>query len=571
MADPLILGRYRQLETLGRGGSGTVELCWDTRIQRRVAIKRLPVADADGKQVPGLREARTAAMLSHPSIVSVYDFELDGAEALLIMEAVEGPSLARLIKDTPAGTFDLDILTSIATGVANALDFAHENQVLHLDVKPDNILVTRNGTTKVSDFGIAELAGSAGFGEASGGTIGYMPPEQMQGLPLDERCDEFAFAVVIYEMLTGRCPFAKKTLDASLKAIEKGKISAPSEFRDDIDPRIDDILLAALSPEREMRYASVFDFFDALLPHLGNASDGIVKLHEVIECEDDPDELPGQAEPHVRGGLRLTPAQRVMVGRIASAGLSWWTAFAALNTVAALGSPVAAAVSAASALGSLIKPAFGAVIALCMVTASLIACLQPMPILLATLLAACSILWLLAQGRDHLVSSRAVTDIACTFVAAPLSFAFCTPLASFAAAALMGPRRAAASAALSATTAFCIGTFWAKRPFLGFELENGDILGQALAAPAFWILLAGWVLATLSMSLLCSRGSRLLSASGSVINAFLLLASQMLAHWAMFGDWTAPAAPVTAVVVLAMMLTIVGTFSSLPNRYEGDR
>lgn len=164
MQGPLILDRYRPIEVKGEGGSGKVEICWDTRIQRRVAIKRMPISSewANGS-IPGLAEARTGAMLSRPSIVSVYDFDTVDNEAFLIMEAIEGPSLAQIIDDTPPATFDLDIAAAIVLAVGDAIEFAHENQVLHLDIKPDNILVNRNGACKVSDFGVSELADAQGF------------------------------------------------------------------------------------------------------------------------------------------------------------------------------------------------------------------------------------------------------------------------------------------------------------------------------------------------------------------------------------------------------------------------
>ena len=137
MQGPLILDRYRPIEVKGEGGSGKVEICWD---------KRMPISSewANGS-IPGLAEARTGAMLSRPSIVSVYDFDTVDNEAFLIMEAIEGPSLAQIIDDTPPATFDLDIAAAIVLAVGDAIEFAHENQVLHLDINPDNILVNRNG------------------------------------------------------------------------------------------------------------------------------------------------------------------------------------------------------------------------------------------------------------------------------------------------------------------------------------------------------------------------------------------------------------------------------------------
>ena len=284
----LILDRYRPLEVIGEGASGTVEICWDTRIQRRVAIKRLPIADTGASgAVPGLAEARTGAMLSHPAIVSVIDFDATSNEAFLIMEAIEGPTLAQLIDEDPDHMLSLDVVAAVAQAVAEALDFAHENQVLHLDVKPENILVDLAGHVKVSDFGVSELADAQGFAEASGGTIGYMPPEQMLGEDLDQRCDEFAFAAVVYEALTGECPFAAHSLDESLQLIERFDIAAPSSFREDVDYELDEAILTALEPDREARYETVLDFHSAIEPLLGDPKAGALELRELAYIDDE--------------------------------------------------------------------------------------------------------------------------------------------------------------------------------------------------------------------------------------------------------------------------------------------
>lgn len=275
----LILNRYRPIEVKGQGASGTVEICWDTRIQRRVAIKRLPLQAPQGSdEMPGLAEARMAAMLKHPAIVSVYDFQTNLDEAFLIMEAIEGPTLTQLIDEAPERMMSLDTAAAVASAVGDALDYAHSNQLLHLDIKPDNILIDTSGQVKVSDFGVSELVDPQGFTGAKGGTIGYMPPEQMRCQDLDQRCDEFALAMVIYEMLTGERPFKAASVDESLRLVERFDIAAPSDIRGDVDPRIDDVLLSALDPNREERYMTVLDFVDALMPYLGDIDRGSAEL-----------------------------------------------------------------------------------------------------------------------------------------------------------------------------------------------------------------------------------------------------------------------------------------------------
>lgn len=139
----LLLGRYRVLERRGTGGFGTVCTCWDTRLMRRVAIKRMPLAAETGTTAQeALAEARTACMLGHPNIVTVFDFEADGAYAYLVMEYVDGLNLAELLARVEGGRLTPEECAHVLSSVARALDFAHENRVLHLDIKPTNIMST---------------------------------------------------------------------------------------------------------------------------------------------------------------------------------------------------------------------------------------------------------------------------------------------------------------------------------------------------------------------------------------------------------------------------------------------
>ena len=225
MAEDLILNRYRPLEEAGAGGYGTVVVAWDPRIQRRVAIKMLqvdpslipaPTSDKgtyDIADIPGLEEARTAALLNDPNIVGVLDFEIEGTTAYLIMEYVDGCTLTQLLHDYP-DDITPEIVGAVFKSVAHALQVAHENQVLHLDIKPDNVLITRQGDVKVTDFGLSKLSNAEGFDKAVGGTIGYMPPEQMALQPLDVRCDEWALASITYEMIALNNPFFAEDLKA---------------------------------------------------------------------------------------------------------------------------------------------------------------------------------------------------------------------------------------------------------------------------------------------------------------------------------------------------------------------
>ncbi len=286
MEQQLILDRYRPLEELGEGGYGTVVLAWDTRMQRRVAIKRMTLPlDHDGEPVhnpPGLAEARTAAMLNHPAIVTVYDFETDGDEAFIIMEHIDGASLEKVLDDL-GEPLDLDETAAVFSAVADALDFAHDNGVLHLDIKPANILINRDGRVKVADFGMAAISTVMGHGASVGGTIGYMPLEQLEGMRVSEATDEWAFAALTYECLTAENPFDDDTLEAAIVRLETLDTPLPSELEPSLPRAIDDVLLAALGLRPADRYRSVVAFADALEPHLGDARLGRESLAELVE------------------------------------------------------------------------------------------------------------------------------------------------------------------------------------------------------------------------------------------------------------------------------------------------
>ena len=262
----LLLGRYRLEGEAGHGGFASVKVAWDTRIQRRVAIKCMPLEEAaemlpeggsillgkgsiDTSAVPGLEEARTAAKLSDSSIVQVYDFEVQDGMAYLILEYVDGMTLAEVLHMYPDDV-DPDIVSAVFKAVAKALQVAHAHQVLHLDIKPENVLIDKQGHVKVTDFGLARLAGEAGYGAAEGGTIGYMPPEQMEQRNLNERCDEWALASLAYEMISGANPFLANSIPEAEDAIYDAELVIPSLCMEGLDPAIDDVMFCALSAGR---------------------------------------------------------------------------------------------------------------------------------------------------------------------------------------------------------------------------------------------------------------------------------------------------------------------------------
>ena len=179
-------------------------------------------------------------------------------------------SLEEFLTGVEGNSLTYDEAAAVADALAQALAFAHENGVLHLDIKPANVLIDRNGHIKLADFGMATLTSAAGFGGARGGTIGYMAPEQLRGEVVDERSDVFSLAAVLYEALCATAPFRAGTPADSLKRIEKGVIY-PSSLLADIPQNTEDALLCALAPNADDRPATISDFGDLFGAHLGNA------------------------------------------------------------------------------------------------------------------------------------------------------------------------------------------------------------------------------------------------------------------------------------------------------------
>jgi serine/threonine-protein kinase len=213
---------------------GKVYRALDTQLGRRVAIKVLPAALSRtlGRVVRFHREAKVLAALNHPNIAAIYGLEGGRDGRALIMELVEGPSLARKIREGP---LPMKEALQIARQIADALEYAHEKGVVHRDLKPANIMLTLEGSVKVLDFGLATIAGNPlagpdaasmatltmGFTQAGVilGTVAYMAPEQARGKPVDKRADIFAFGVVFYEMLTGTRLFSGETVSDTLAAV----------------------------------------------------------------------------------------------------------------------------------------------------------------------------------------------------------------------------------------------------------------------------------------------------------------------------------------------------------------
>ncbi len=571
MEGSLILDRYRRINTAGSGGSGQVDICWDARIQRRVAIKHIPLSTQgplSGEGTPGLAEARTAALLKHPAIVSLIDFEVENDEALLIMEAVEGPSLSDIIDSVDEGDLDLDIIATVTEAMASALDYAHENQVLHLDIKPDNILIDASGRPKVSDFGIAELADAQGFGQACGGTIGYMPPEQICSEELDQRCDLFSLAVCVYEMLTGTNPFTANSIDASLMRIEAFSFEPPSAFREDTAYELDDVLFTAMQPNREDRYETVVDFMEELRPYLGDAKVGQQKLRQGMHSQDDSEggedyDAENSDKDDSGAGLnfgqnlwnKFPPTAKKIAGRSCAAILSWCIAAYGLALFEQLQIEVALIGALAAAALAAISPSIGAGAALCVLAAALIY-LPQIPTLAGLLLLAFTILWWIFIARG---STSAVNV---TLFSAPLGLIYGTPFVPLIAGYTLRPRQAVGSSLMAGMLLMCLCLATGSPSILhtNFQvIQNASpitLLTSVWGNPVMWICYVSWPIAALLMSLCCATNKKFLCILGSFLATAVLFGTQLLVQWMQADAFALPPVAWCLAHLLALMCII---------------
>ena len=258
------VSHYRILGKLGGGGMGEVYEAEDTRLTRRVALKFIPEEMAkDGKSLDRfMREARAASQLNHPGICTIHDIEDNGGHPFIVMEKLEGSSLKDLLRTR---RMEVDEILDIGIQVTDALAASHAKGIIHRDIKPANIFVAQSGQTKILDFGLAKMMHDPKSSEAAledsltamgviPGTAIYMAPEQARGEELDPRCDLFSLGVVLYEMATGKKPFATGNIITSLDAVLNHKPVAPLELNPKLPPDLEGIIGRAMEKERGHRY-----------------------------------------------------------------------------------------------------------------------------------------------------------------------------------------------------------------------------------------------------------------------------------------------------------------------------
>ncbi|MGE5715288.1 MAG: protein kinase domain-containing protein [Acidobacteriota bacterium] len=328
---PRKFARYEVERELGKGAMGVVFLGRDPVIGRRVALKTIRASGEDDSETREfterfLREAQAAGTLSHPNIVTIHDVgeEVETGTSFIAMEYVEGKNLKQLLKDKVS--FSYDRIAEIVTSVGEALDYAHRRGIVHRDVKPANIILTNDGTVKITDFGIAKIETSS-LTETGQflGTPNYMSPEQVTGEIVDGRSDLFSLGVVLYELLTRKKPFAGDNLTSISYKIVHEDYPPPQTYDATIPAEFNPILARALAKDPAARFQSGRDFVRALsefrarhaememLKDLGEMVAQAERLGPVSAVESKeslpatPDKFPVPAPPPARPGPGLGP------------------------------------------------------------------------------------------------------------------------------------------------------------------------------------------------------------------------------------------------------------------------
>jgi serine/threonine protein kinase len=268
------IGRYQIQGELGRGAMGVVYRAFDPMIGRIIAIKTIHLSsltdpqDRERMHDRLRREAQSAGILSHPNIVTIYDIQDHGETAYIFMEFVDGPTLESITSDRRAPS--PATLLALLKQIAAALDFAHSKGIVHRDIKPANIMIQGERIAKVTDFGIARINAQASVSKGATvagtllGTPNYMSPEQIQGEAVDGRADQFALAVLTYELLTGDKPFYADSIPALIYKIINTDPPRAERLNSSLHPDAGAALARAMEKDRDSRFASCVEFVEAL-------------------------------------------------------------------------------------------------------------------------------------------------------------------------------------------------------------------------------------------------------------------------------------------------------------------
>jgi serine/threonine-protein kinase len=315
------IGRYALKQVLGQGGLGTVFEAWDPLLSRTVAVKTLQFDIDTPTRVSldalFLNEARAAAGLSHAHIVTVYDAGLSAYGVYIAMERLRGRDLRQALQSgwTPSPAE----AALLVRRVADALAYAHARGVVHCDIKPANIFLTRREKPKVLDFGIARVAHSAALPALEGVVAGsphHQAPEQLHGGTIDARTDIYALGTVMYELLTGRKAFGGESLEQILTAVSESEPPPPHELRPEVPVELSAIAMRAMARDPQARYGSAQDMAHALRQWLAGQA---LPVSDAVASEPAVSVPPAEVRPR-RAGARTMLAAGIAAGVLALAG-----------------------------------------------------------------------------------------------------------------------------------------------------------------------------------------------------------------------------------------------------------
>ena len=300
-AGPLLKNRYQLGRVLGRGGMCIVYQAWDTRLQRFVAVKRLepPLNEDPRTRARFDREGRALALLSHPNLVTLIDRGSSENDDYLVFEYVEGRSLKELIRD---GHMSIEAFGLIVGQVAEGLAAAHLAGIVHRDVKPQNILIDRQGHAKVTDFGIATGQDWTRVTRAGAviGSARYMSPEQIRSKPVDARSDVYSLGVVMYEMLTGHPPFDGNNMPEIARLHLQAPPPPMTDARTRLPKGLDNIVMRCLAKDPDDRFCSMDELLGALVGL------GLYTPREVIEASSSHKRILRRGAAEERSGRQPT-------------------------------------------------------------------------------------------------------------------------------------------------------------------------------------------------------------------------------------------------------------------------
>ena len=260
------ISHYKILEKLGEGGMGVVYKAQDLKLDRSVALKFLPsyLSQAEEEKKRFIHEAKAASALDHPNICTIHEIDqTEDGQMFIAMACYEGKTVKERIEHGPP---PLDQAIDITIQVAQGLAKAHSQGIVHRDLKPANIMVTNDGMVKILDFGLAKLAGQTKLTKtgATLGTAAYMSPEQVKGVSADHRIDIWAFGVVLYEMATGKQPFAGDYEQAVMYSIIHEEVEPMTTLRNEVSPELEQLVQKAMNKDANERHENM----DELLAEL---------------------------------------------------------------------------------------------------------------------------------------------------------------------------------------------------------------------------------------------------------------------------------------------------------------